>query len=221
MDLSLPDLPLAWVAVAWPVALAMLLWSARRVPWAQLSERFPTRVWHGGIATAVVLWSMQATVSGNFTFHLLGMAGLTLALGVPLAMISAALVVAVHIGIHGGQWANLAVVWLTLGAGAILTVAGVLRAAERWLPPNFFIYIFVVAFFGSALSLAVAGMLALLVFAAASGITLGKALGQYAPYLIQLGFGEATLTGMIITLGVVYRPQWVATFDDARYLRPR
>ena len=26
------------------------------------------------------------------------------------------------------------------------------------------------------------------------------------------------LTGMALTLAVVYRPQWVATFDDARYL---
>ena len=164
---------------------------------------------------------MQATVSGNFTFHLLGMAGLTLTLGAPLAMISAALVTAVHIGIHGGQWANVAVVWLTLCATAILTTHAVLRAAERWLPANFFIYIFVVAFFGTALSLASAGVVALLVFAAASDVTAGKALSQYAPYLIQLGFGEAMLTGMIVTLGVVYRPQWVATFDDTRYLRPR
>lgn len=221
MDLSALDLPDGLVAATWPLALILLFWNARRVAWARLGECFPTRVWHGGIATAVVLWSMQATVSGNFTFHLLGMAGLTLTLGAPLAMISAALVTAVHIGIHGGQWANVAVVWLTLCATAILTTHAVLRAAERWLPANFFIYIFVVAFFGTALSLASAGVVALLVFAAASDVTAGKALSQYAPYLIQLGFGEAMLTGMIVTLGVVYRPQWVATFDDTRYLRPR
>ena len=221
MDLSALDLPDTWAVLAWPLALVLLLLHARRVEWTQLAERFPTHVWHGGIATAVVLWSMQATVSGNFTFHLLGMAGLTLTLGVPLAMISAALVVAVHIGIHGGQWANLAVVWLTLCASAILTTGAVLRAAERWLPPNFFIYIFVVAFLGTALSLVCAGLLALLAFAAVSDVPVGKALGQYGPYLIQLGFGEAMLTGMIVPLGVVYRPQWVSTFDDARYLKPR
>lgn len=221
MDLSTLDLPVAWAAIAWPLALVLLFWNARRVQWSRLSKSFPTRVWHGGIATAVVLWSMQATVSGNFTFHLLGMAGLTLTLGVPLAMISTALVIAVHTAILGGHWANLAIVWLTLGAGAILTTATVLRSAERWLPANFFIYIFVVAFFGTALSLACAGLLALLMFAAACDIAVSKAFGQYAPYLIQLSFGEAMLTGMIVTLGVVYRPQWVSTFDDARYLRPR
>ena len=29
----------------------------------------------------------------------------------------------------------------------------------------------------------------------------------------------ATASGMVMTLLVVYRPRWVATFDDARYLR--
>lgn len=30
-----------------------------------------------------------------------------------------------------------------------------------------------------------------------------------------------TLTGMVLTLAVVYRPSWVATFDDARYIKGR
>ena len=45
--------------------------------------------------------------------------------------------------------------------------------------------------------------------------------GEYTPYLVYLAFGEATLTGMLVTLAVVYRPQWVATFDDARYIDGR
>jgi uncharacterized circularly permuted ATP-grasp superfamily protein len=44
--------------------------------------------------------------------------------------------------------------------------------------------------------------------------------GEYVPYLVYLAFGEATVTGMALTLAVVYRPQWVATFDDADH-RPR
>ena len=35
--------------------------------------------------------------------------------------------------------------------------------------------------------------------------------------LAYLALGEATLTGIALTLAVVYRPQWVATFDDAWY----
>jgi len=47
------------------------------------------------------------------------------------------------------------------------------------------------------------------------------AFGERAPFLIYLAFGEGTLTGMILTLLVVYRPEWVATFDDRRYLTGR
>ncbi len=97
----------------------------------------------------------------------------------------------------------------------------VLRVAERRLPPNFFIYVFVAAFFGAALSLAAAGI------AGATALTWGAGrdpqlvFGEYVPYLIYLAFGEATVSGMALTLAVVYRPQWVATFDDARYITGR
>ena len=36
-----------------------------------------------------------------------------------------------------------------------------------------------------------------------------------------MGFGEATLTVMLLTLLVVYRSAWVATFNDAHYFKDR
>lgn len=221
MDVIAIDLATPWLVAAWALTLPLLAYAAWVAPWSRLGGCSLTRVWHGGIVVVIALWSIQATVSGNFTFHLLGMAGLTLALGAPLALVSAAIVVAVHCGIQGGAWANVAVVWLTLCATAIAVNALILRLTHRFLPPNIFVYLFVVAFFGAALSLIVAGAVALLVLAGATELTVSRAFGQYAPYLLQLGFGEAMLTGMLITIGVVYRPQWVSTFDDARYLKPR
>ena len=38
---------------------------------------------------------------------------------------------------------------------------------------------------------------------------------------LMLGFGEAFLTGALVTLFVVYRHEWVCTFDDSRYLARR
>ena len=38
-----------------------------------------------------------------------------------------------------------------------------------------------------------------------------------APLMV---FGEAFLTGGALALMVVYRPQWVASFEDARWLKP-
>ena len=221
MDVIALELATPWLIATWILAVPLLAWAALTAPWHSLSECPNTRVWHGSIVVAIVLWSIQATVSGSFTFHLLAMAGMTLALGARLALVSAVIVVAVHCGIHDGHWQNLAAVWLAPCAAAIGTTSLVLRVAERRLPANFFIYIFVVAFFGTALSLVVAGIAALLLQVAATELSLLHALDRYAPYLLQLGFGEAMLTGMLITIGVVYRPQWIRTFDDTRYLKPR
>jgi uncharacterized membrane protein len=41
---------------------------------------------------------------------------------------------------------------------------------------------------------------------------------NYLPFYFLMAWAEAFSTGMIITLLVVYRPEWVATFDDHRYL---
>lgn len=221
MDLSSIAFPAEWTFAFWVVALLLLSVAASMAKRKDQTAYAITPAWHGGIATCVVLWSLQATVSGHFTFHLLGMAGLTLALGAPLALVSSAVVVAVHLLIHGGAWQNFAVVWLTLCAVPIAVSALTLRLTERFLAPNFFIYIFVAAFFGTALSLVVAGLVSILVFCVATDASVATTLSNYAPYLLQLGFGEAMLTGMIVTIGVVYRPQWVATFDDRRYLTPR
>lgn len=39
---------------------------------------------------------------------------------------------------------------------------------------------------------------------------------QFLPCRLLLAFTEATLTGMVVAIFVVWRPHWVGTFDDAR-----
>ena len=96
-----------------------------------------------------------------------------------------------------------------------------MHVAERRLPPNFFVYVFVAAFFGAGLSLGVAGIAGAVALTLGGGRAAELVFGEYVPYLIYLAFGEATVSGMVLTLAVVYRPHWVATFDDARYITGR
>jgi uncharacterized membrane protein len=44
-------------------------------------------------------------------------------------------------------------------------------------------------------------------------------LSEYLPWFLLMAWAEAFTTGAAITLMVVYRPGWVVTFDDNRYLR--
>jgi uncharacterized membrane protein len=220
MDVAAVPLAPAWVAAGWAAAIPLVVWALRRAPWRRFVDGSTVHVWFGGIVALVALWSLRASVDG-FTFHLVGAAALTLFVGVPLALAGIGVVVASSLFLHGGSWANAALVWLTLGAVPVAVAWASLRWVETKLPPNFFVYVFVAAFFGAWLALGAAGIASLALLALAAGRSASIVYGDYAPYLIFLGFGEAMLSGMALTLAIVYRPQWVATFDDARYIRGR
>jgi uncharacterized membrane protein len=221
MDLTAIPLPASWVAAAWALAVPMLAAALRVAPWSRFAASEPVHVWYGTIFCLVVLWSIQASVGDGFTFHLLGVAAFTLLAGAPLALAGTAVAVAVNLAVRNGLWGNAALVWLTMAAIPVGATWLVLRMAERALPANFFVYVFVVAFFGAALSLLAAGIAGAALLTLAAGWPAELVFGEYAPYLLYLAFGEATVTGMALTLAVAYRPQWVATFDDARYLKGR
>lgn len=221
MDLTAVAFPAFWNVFGWAVAAPMLLVALRVAPWQRFGTSEPVHVWYGAIFCLIVLWSIRATVGEGFTFHLLGVAALTLVVGAPLALVGTAIAVAVQVTLRDGPWASAALAWLTMAATPVAVTWAVWRLAERALPPNFFVYVFVVSFFGAALSLLVAGTTAAIALSAGAGRPAELVFGEYAPYLLYLAFGDATLTGMVLTLAVVYRPQWVATFDDARYLQGR
>jgi uncharacterized membrane protein len=214
-------LPAAWIIAGWAFALPLLAMVMRAAPWQRFAASEPVHVWYGAISGVVALWSIQATVGAGFTFHLLGVAAFALLAGAPLALAGTAIAVAVNVAVRNGIWANAALVWLAMAAIPVGTSWLVLRLAERALPANFFVYIFVVTFFGGALSLVTAGVAGAALLTFAAGLPAELVFGEYVPYLLYLAFGEATLTGMVLTLAVAYRPQWVATFDDARYLSGR
>jgi uncharacterized membrane protein len=92
------------------------------------------------------------------------------------------------------------------------------RVFSGILPKHFFVYIFVNGFFGAAVTIISVGFCSTLLLAVAGAYQLEYLVGEYLPYFLLLAFSEAWLSGMVITLFVVYRPDWVATFEDSRYL---
>lgn len=221
VDLTRVELPVAWAAIGWIVAAPVLALALLRAPWSRFADGEQVHVWYGTLFALILLWSIQATVGEGFTFHLLGIAALTLIAGPALALVGSAAVVLVLMLVQGGAWASGPLAWGTMAALPVAVTWATLRLAERRLPPNFFVYVFVVAFFGAALSLIAAGLAGALVLTLGAGRPAELVFGDYVPYLVYLAFGEATLNGMALTLLVVYRPQWVATFDDRRYIKGR
>jgi uncharacterized membrane protein len=216
--MNIPDhlLPAAWYLVAHFVALGLLAVAARRVPWGAL--RTPWRL-HLLLASAVslmVLWSIKTGVKPGLDFHILGATVLTLMFGWPLALLDLALVVlGTTLAAESIAWQALSLNFLVMGAVPVAVSHAIFRFVDRHLPNHFMVYVFLCAFFGGALAMAATGL------AATAVMALYYLTSHYLPYFILMGWSEAILSGMAITLMAVYRPQWVVTFDDQRYLRNR
>jgi len=221
MDLTAVPFPPGWVVAGWAAALPLVALALRNAAWSRFTAGDTVHVWCAAVFVVVALWNIQATVGEGFTFHILGIAAFTLLSGPALALVGGAAALALELVLRGGLAQSVGLAFVTMVALPVATVHAVLRASERWLPPNFFVYIFVVAFFGAGASLAVCGLAGAAALTYGAGRDPGLVFGEYVPYLVYLAFGEATLTGMIITLAVVYRPQWVTSFDDARYIAGR
>jgi uncharacterized membrane protein len=215
MNLAAAPLPAAlqWCAMALVLLAGGWVW--RTAPWRRLLDNTASHVFFGACVATLGLWRLHPEAMHGLDFHLLGASAFALLLGPQLALAGLSAVMAAQA--LAGAWPPAALP----ASMAVLPVAlsmAVLRISERLLPRNPFVYLFVAAFLGPAVAMtassgAAAGLLA--AYAAADTAAMAE---QFLPYCPLLGFAEATLTGMVITLLVVYRPAWVSTFSDDRYL---
>ena len=89
-----------------------------------------------------------------------------------------------------------------------------LRLVQRWLGHDYFVFVFVAAFFGAALALFSAGLAAGLLLSLSGTYEADQLLHNFYSYLVLLLFPEAFLTGALLSIFVVYRPTWVASFVE-------
>lgn len=221
--MNLPDGLLAgeWSLAAWLIFLPVFLRLAWRAPWRCLADASRLNAWLGGIVVLMLLWCLNAGIRPGLSLHLVGAAVLTLAFGTELAFIGLCATLLGVTANGAAGWESFAANALLTGGVGVLVTAGVQHFTERFLPQQMFVYIFVNGFFGAALTAVAVGLATSLLLLAAGTYDAGYLFNDYLPYVCLLAFAEAWLSGMVITLFVVYRPAWVATFDDARYLRDR
>jgi len=199
-----------------------LLWAALWAPWRRLTDGQQMNVWMGTIVVLMLVWSMKAGVKPGLNLHMLGATAFTLMFGRQLALLGLSIVLAAVTynatfkGIQG--WQPFALNALALVVFPVFVTHAILRLVERRLPANIFVYIFISAFFGAALTVVATGMLTALLLWLSGAYSGALLLSDYVPFYILLGFSEAWLNGAAITLMVVYYPHWVGSFDDRRYL---
>jgi uncharacterized membrane protein len=221
VNISAALLPPIWYLLAHALLIAAAVAFVLRAPWRKLADSAFSHLWLGACVSLLVLWSIRSPVIGGLEFHFLGATAVTLMFGPGLAVACLVLVMIGRLLMGQIDPAAFSMDVLLLAVLPVALSHATLRLSQRLLPPNLFIYIFAAAFFGAGIAMLGSGGATVGLHAIFG--TPGEAMMAelFLPYCLLLGFAEATLTGMIVTLLVVYRPTWVGTFDDARYLLRR
>ncbi|MBM4190242.1 MAG: energy-coupling factor ABC transporter permease [Betaproteobacteria bacterium] len=211
------NLPSDWLIPLWATAVLLLLVMAKRLDWKRLRQQDDLNIFLGATVAVLGLWMIHTGIRPGLSFHLLGASALTLMFGPWFALLAFALINAA-LALWQGQINAWPINWLIYGALPILFSWRLYRFVDRHVTNHFFIYIFLNAFFGAALAVSLTGLASTGFLAFSGAYTLDYLLDQYLPYCLLMAWAEAFSTGMLITLIVVYKPAWIATFDDRRYL---
>lgn len=218
MNFAAELFPSSWLWGTGVLAAMVAVWILRTAPWRSLGESQRLNLWLGLGVLLSLVWSLKAGVNPGLDIHLLGAMVVTLVLGPQLGMAALAIALA-GVTLNGGaQWQTFAINWLVMGVVPVVFANAYFRMIERYAPKHFFVFIFLIAFFGAALTVMFQGAFAAFVLLSAGAYTFDFLATNYLPYFLLLGFSEAWLSGAAVTLMVVFRPGWVLRFDDRVYL---
>ena len=217
------DFPAALIpdGLLWPanaLFLVVLFLAVRRAPLSRLLENTFSHRFFAACVVLLLLWNTRAGVLPALNFHLLGMTVVTLMFGWPLAMLAVLFVVTGSALYSGDSFASLGINALVMGGIPVLVTSGLLSFAQRRLPHNFFVYIYVNGFFAAGASILLSSLAGAGVLLAIDAGSAGWLRYQYYPFLPLVFFAEAFLNGMLMTALVAQRPGWVCSFDDERYI---
>ena len=172
----------------------------------------------GGAIALVPLWTLRAGLHEGLEIHFLGLTSLTLLLGWRLALLAPCLTLLI-LGYFGvTDLADFGAQAL-IGIGLPVATSWLLFLASwAWLPRHLFVYLFVAAFLGGALSISLKMIASALLMGLDERYSWQVISADYLSIWPLLLFPEALLNGMAMTLLAVYRPHWVNTFFDREYL---
>jgi len=214
---STASLPIAVLVASWGLWSLVLLMAVHSL-WRAWNPRL-RHLYPAATLAVFLLWKLAAIPTGGPGFHFFGLTVYTLMFGWGPAALGASVVVLGQAVEDGEAYRLLAANALLLGVLPVSLSDLVRRLSYRHLPHHLFIYLFVAAFFGAIFSIGVT-VLALTGALVLAGVyPLDWLASQYLPYLALFLLPEGVLNGMITTVLVGLRPQWLVSFDDHTYLR--
>ena len=214
---DLLPVPLMWLGNI--LMLALVLFAIKKISFKELLNNKPSQhVYFGAIVALLLLWKIKAGISPGLGFHHLGAMMFTLMFGWPLALLGISAIMLVSVLLQHNEVLSLGINGLLSVAIPVFVSYGILRLTQQRLPDNYFIYIFVVAFFGAGIAVAASRLTALALLSLLQVYPDSQLVSESLVYIPLFMFPEAFITGFLISAFVVYKPDWVTTFDDERYI---
>ncbi len=221
MDIPSHLLPQNLVYLGMGLFALILLQALRSAPWFKIRDSESLHVFLGAVVFLLVIWTMKAGIQPGLNFHLLGATALCLMFGWQFAFMALSLVIAGH-ALNGDIGWDVVPINAVIMAGIPLLITNtLLHLAQRHLPLNYFIYIFLNSFLAAGLSSLAVALTSYALYRYTNTYPLNILHQQYLPFMLLIALPESSLNGITMTGMVVYRPEWVATFHDRWYLNDR
>jgi uncharacterized membrane protein len=208
-----------WQVLGWAGVLILLWLAWRSGDLARLRDVSRLNLFLAVSVALMVMWQIRTGIRPGLSFHLLGASLATLMFGFWRGWLAASIAAAATALAGKASLVSLGTEILVFCAVPAAFTTLLFRWVDRRLPNHFFIYVLVNGFFGAAAGIGLAALAATLVMAGSGAYPLEYLLEHYTPYFFLLAWSEAFTTGMLATLMAVYRPEWLETFDDNRYIR--
>lgn len=198
------------------LVVALAAWNFNWTAW--LADKSRQHLSFGAAIALVPLWMLQAGIKEGLEFHFLGLTVLALMLGWRLSIMMSTLSLLLLTGFGMASWSAFGA---NLLLGAIIPISFtylVFLLTYSYLYRHLFVYIFVAGFFNAALTMAVK-VLAFSLYMSWSGqYSWQVIMDSYLGILPLLLFPEGLLNGMLITVLVIFKPQWMRTYLDRDYI---
>ena len=199
--------------------LALVFIAIKKFSFTALLNNKPSQhVFFGAMVALLLMWKIKAGISPGLGFHHLGATMFTLMFGWPLALLGLSSIMLISALLQHSEVLSLGINGLLSVAIPVFVSYGILRLSQKRLPANYFIYIYVVAFFGAGIAVAASRLTAIALLSLVQAYPDSQLVTESLVYVPLFMFPEAFITGLLTSAFVIYRPDWVMTFDDERYI---
>lgn len=213
----------SWLWLFNGFSLLCLLAALRYLPLAALLK-VPARqhlLWGSALAL-LLLWSMGASLKdSHFELHLYGITAVLMLLGTSPALLAGALALLLFSLSGQAGWAALGINYALGIVLPLLISLWVLALIQRLPQRNMFAFMLGGGFIGAIIArLASSGIICGL-FYLSGDTTLQAVADTYLPWMLLIAFPEGFVNGLVISALAVFKPHWVRSLDEDRYIDQR